>query len=487
METIHETSTDHLIKILFVDDEENVLRSLRRLFATDNVFDVKLANSGKEALEIIKNEPNIGIIVSDQKMPGMSGVDFLEQAKNIIPDAPRMLITGYPDINVMEDAMNRGGACMFIKKPWEDEKLTQVIREAAQQFILKKENRRLQDIVLQQNDELQNWNSKLEQNVEEQTREITRLLENEKLLSARATAAAKAEKEKVTELEQSYEELESIASELDKARSDLEEANREIKEASIQMVQNEKMSALGEMTAGVAHELNQPLNAVKLISQDILRDIAKDRFDKEYLADDLKEIVGEVDRMSTIIDHMRLFSRRTVDDGVAEADVNSAVEGVFKLLGKQLTNHNILVTKDMAPDLPPVSIDQIRLEQVLVNIINNARQALESFCKEEMKIEIRSCLEENKKGNMVAVYIKDNAGGVPEDIKVKIFEPFYTTKRPGKGTGLGLSISSKIVADANGKINLDVEEGIGSTFGVLLPVRESTDDDKSDENQDIAE
>lgn len=159
------------MEILFVDDEKNVLHSLRRLFM-DEDYEVIVANSGEEALEILRVNPNIGLIVSDQRMPGLTGVDFLEKAKEIVPDAIRILLTGYADINAVADAINRGGAYRYVTKPWKDEELIQVIGEAVQHYSLRKENKRLNEIVKKQNLELKNWNSQLEFFVQEQTLEI---------------------------------------------------------------------------------------------------------------------------------------------------------------------------------------------------------------------------------------------------------------------------------------------------------------------------
>ncbi|MGB9715472.1 MAG: HD domain-containing phosphohydrolase [Thermodesulfovibrionales bacterium] len=162
---------DRVIRILFVDDEENILRSLKRL-TIDEDFEVLTANSGEEALKILKENRDIGIIVSDQKMPGMSGVEFLERSRELIPDAIRIVLTGYADVTAAIDAINRGGAYRYISKPWKDEELLQVLRDTAQRYLLKEENKRLTQIINRQNEELRNWNSQLEIMVQEQTIDI---------------------------------------------------------------------------------------------------------------------------------------------------------------------------------------------------------------------------------------------------------------------------------------------------------------------------
>jgi len=249
---------------------------------------------------------------------------------------------------------------------------------------------------------------------------------------------------------------------------DLKKANKELKEATLQLIQAEKLSALGELTAGVAHELNQPLNGIKIISQSILRDIEKNRFEEESIGQDMTDIVNLVNRMAEIIDHMRIFTRRT--EGMSEEmiDVNTVIDGPFKLLGSQLKNHNIEVVMELAPDLPKVMGDPIRLEQVIMNLITNARGSVDSSGQKNKRIEIRTYQTDG--GQDVAVEVKDNGGGIPENLRGKIFQPFFTTKDPGKGTGLGLSLSNKIVEEHAGRIEVESKVGQGTTFRVILPI-----------------
>ena len=171
MEAVNDVKIETTMGILFVDDEKNVLQSLKRLFM-DHDYEISLANSGEEALVVLEDNPDIGLIVSDQRMPSLSGVDFLEKARAIRPDTVRILLTGYADINAVADAINRGGAYRYITKPWNDDDLVQVIQDGANRFNLVKENKRLQAVVEKQNDELKQWNTQLEYDVQTQTLEI---------------------------------------------------------------------------------------------------------------------------------------------------------------------------------------------------------------------------------------------------------------------------------------------------------------------------
>lgn len=171
-------------RILFVDDEENILRSLKRLFM-DEDCEVFTASSGTEALNILKKTDEMGVIISDQRMPGMTGVDFLEQSRKISPHSLRILLTGYADINAAVEAINRGGAFRYITKPWKDEELIQVIKGALHSYFLIKENKKLNAIVKKQNEELKKWSQELEIIVQEQTMELQKNYDDLKRFNTR--------------------------------------------------------------------------------------------------------------------------------------------------------------------------------------------------------------------------------------------------------------------------------------------------------------
>lgn len=148
------------LTVLLVDDEENILRSLQRLLM-DEDFEVVTASSGEAALERLSGLVNVGLIVSDQRMPGMNGAEFLGRSREMAPDAQRILLTGYSDINATIDAINRGGASRYISKPWDDDELLAAIRSALDLYRQGVEKRRLDEILGQQNQELEAWNDGL--------------------------------------------------------------------------------------------------------------------------------------------------------------------------------------------------------------------------------------------------------------------------------------------------------------------------------------
>jgi response regulator RpfG family c-di-GMP phosphodiesterase len=161
-----------VFSILLVDDEMAILKSLQRLFRRTG-YRVLLANSGREGLEILKGEKEtVALIISDQRMPEMIGAQFLEHAKAIAPDALRFLLTGYSELSSLVDSINKGEIHRYITKPWEEEDLLTLTRQAVEQYQLKKENLRLTALTQQQNQELSEFNKTLEQKVQERTREL---------------------------------------------------------------------------------------------------------------------------------------------------------------------------------------------------------------------------------------------------------------------------------------------------------------------------
>jgi len=166
-----ETFVRQTPKILFVDDEENVLHALKRLFV-DEDCEVFTASSGPEGLKIVEQNLALAAIISDQRMPGMSGWEFLEKARALVPDAVRIVLTGYADVEAAINAINKGGAYRYITKPWNNDELRLMVRDATDKFCLIAENRYLTALTVQQNEELSKWNTQLEEMVQAQTMDI---------------------------------------------------------------------------------------------------------------------------------------------------------------------------------------------------------------------------------------------------------------------------------------------------------------------------
>lgn len=246
----------------------------------------------------------------------------------------------------------------------------------------------------------------------------------------------------------------------------LDISEKEIKklEQKTQLIQASKMSTLGEMASGVAHELNQPLNVIRMGATFLSKMIKKSqKIEDKDLKTVTEEIVGQVDRASAIINHMRDFSRIGVKR--TEIDVNVPIRNIFGIFGQQFKVRNIEIELDLDDNLPHIMADSNKLEQVLLNLIVNARQAIEEKDEPGGKVTIKSFSDRGQ----VAISISDTGNGIPEDILDKIFEPFFTTKKVGVGTGLGLSISYGIVQDYGGTIDAKTDLGVGTTFLLKFP------------------
>jgi len=240
-----------------------------------------------------------------------------------------------------------------------------------------------------------------------------------------------------------------------------------------QLIQAGKMATLGEMSAGVAHELNQPLSVIKTGTNFFIDKIKKaEKIEENALKTIAQEMDIQVDRATKIINHLREFGRKT-DITKVEVQLNECIKGAFTMLGRQLEIRQIKVVLDLDEQLPPIMADMNQLEQVFINMIINARDAIEERVTrlggDEQILTIRTSLRD---GSVVAE-VSDTGIGIPDEVKSRIFEPFFTTKEVGKGTGLGLSISYGIVRDFNGTIEVESKFGKGTTFRLAFPVETS--------------
>ena len=245
----------------------------------------------------------------------------------------------------------------------------------------------------------------------------------------------------------------------------------EVVEKETQLIQAGKMTTLGVMAAGMAHEINQPLNVIQVCADFFLKMLKRGaRIDDEDLRTMANDIVANVERATGVIKHVRDFARQS-EPVRSKVSINDPIRDVFKVLGHQLKVHDIDVELDLAPDLPDILAEHNRLEQVFINLVSNAIDAMDqkntgNGSENTLKrLSIKSFLKDGQ----VAVYVADTGTGMSEDVKNKIFEPFFTTKKVGKGTGLGVSISYGIVKDYGGSIDIESEIGQGTTFKLMFP------------------
>ena len=254
-------------------------------------------------------------------------------------------------------------------------------------------------------------------------------------------------------------------------------------ETEQQLIQAGKMATLGEMATGIAHELNQPLSVIKTGTSFFIKKInTNEPIPKDILFNVLHKIDMNVDRAAKIINHMRQFARTSYSE-FEKVQINDVLQNAFEIFSQQLKLKGIVVYWIIEKDLPKIKADPGRLEQVFINILLNARDAIEERWGQHgtEKANKAITLKTRWEHNDIICEICDTGKGVPQAIADKIFEPFFTTKEVGKGTGLGLSISYGIIKDFNGSIQVAPNKPEGACFILKFPLPE-----KADEKRDIA-
>jgi two-component system NtrC family sensor kinase len=235
----------------------------------------------------------------------------------------------------------------------------------------------------------------------------------------------------------------------------------EIYKAQEQLINTEKLASLGRMAAGVAHEINSPLTGIVTFAHLMLK-----RTPPENTQDieDLNVIIDQAERCSKIIKGLLGFSRKTASEKI-RVDVNVLIENILAMVRNQAKFYNIAFDIQLDKTLPEISIDATQLQQVFVNLLLNAADAME----EKGKIKIASKTIEDAGSKLVELEFTDSGPGIPEENVSKIFEPFFTTKPVGKGTGLGLAVSYGIIKKHEGQIFVKSEPGKGASFFIRLP------------------
>jgi signal transduction histidine kinase len=282
---------------------------------------------------------------------------------------------------------------------------------------------------------------------------------------------------------------------LRRQNEELERAMQELKLTQSQLVQSEKMSSIGQLTAGIAHEINNPINfvyagvgALKNTINDLFEILdAFDRLSPEYSAEEYVSVLKEIEKLkkelmyrelredlisivsdikeganrtAEIVKGLRNFSRNDEEQS-KRANLSEIIDSTIVLVKSQLKNR-IQIMLDYDKTLEPINCFPGKLGQVFMNLIVNAIQAIDG----DGKIFITTCSE----GDFAVVRVRDTGSGMPEEVKKRIFEPFFTTKDVGAGTGLGLSITYAIVVDKHkGSIEVQSEKGVGTEFIIKLP------------------
>jgi signal transduction histidine kinase len=413
----------HLIEetdkhILIVDDEEPI----RKLFAgcLSERYTCVTAADAQEALLRLASE-DFALVISDVQMPGLNGVELLRRITEQFPNVAVIIVSGIDRTQRVLDAV-RLGAYDYLIKPCDLEVL-----------------------------ELS----------------VERALERRKLLR----------------------DGKRYKSDLEKQNTDLARSKAELQRLQSQLVHSEKMASLGQLAAGVAHELNNPAGFI-YGNMEMLRTCAaglerllsfydaaplpasliaqvktiKEEIDYQHSLTDLKSIINDchsgAERIRDVVQNLRLFSR--LDEAeFKKVDLHVGLESTIRLLSKYYSSGRITLERDYA-ELPPVDCYAGQLNQVWMNLLTNAAQAISS--EGRVRVETR---EEN---GMAVVTISDTGEGIAAEHVKKIFDPFFTTKPVGEGTGLGLSITYGIIERHGGTISVESRMGEGTTFTIIIPI-----------------
>lgn len=241
-----------------------------------------------------------------------------------------------------------------------------------------------------------------------------------------------------------------------------EQREQDLRDKQAQLVQAAKLASIGELATGVAHEINNPLNNISLCADNLIDAVHAGIANDELLLSELQLITAQVQKAALIVDHLRRFGRAAPQQRTA-IRVHQVVGSALSLMREQLRLRNIEVETRWAPEDPEIQGNALQIEQVLLNLLTNARDAVTLTAAKMITLE--TAVDKD----WVFIRVRDTGIGMSEDIKKRIFDPFFTTKEVGKGTGLGLSLSYGIIHDHQGTLTVDSRPGQGTTFVVQLP------------------
>ena len=235
----------------------------------------------------------------------------------------------------------------------------------------------------------------------------------------------------------------------------------------------EKLGILATVTAGIGHEINQPLNALKATVDGMLYWHTRGKEPQlGKLMENLQKVSGQADRISQIITRIRSFAHNKETEQMSPCQLNHAVEAAISIVGAQLAVHGIRTQLELDGTLPLILGDGILLEEVIINLLINALHALKNSPREAKTIELSTSFDQEG----VCLRIADNGPGISDEVRDKIFEPFFTTKPKEEGTGLGLSIVKSIVTRSRGTIRFDESNLKGAAFLIHFPAHFPTED-----------
>jgi signal transduction histidine kinase len=259
--------------------------------------------------------------------------------------------------------------------------------------------------------------------------------------------------------------------ELDLSNKELRDKLEELNVKQQLLIQKSRLESLGELSAGLAHEINQPLSIISLAMENINYKQAQKATTSEYLEKKFNTITQNINKIRELIDHFRIFSRDQGTIMFEHVDVNQVILNALSMIGSQLSYRNINIKTDLAENIGCTLGNPSRLEQVILNLLSNSRDAVEEMDEKRgseghlKEIRIRTWDDKGR----IFITVWDNGTGISSDNISRIFNPFFTTKSVGSGTGLGLPIVYGIIREMKGEITAHSEEGVFTEIRINLP------------------
>lgn len=463
--------------LLVVDDEAEITVALTDLF--EDRYRVLATTSPREALDWLRDDPSIAVILSDQRMPDMPGNVFLAEARKV-SDAESILLTGYADLSAVASAVNQGAISGYVHKPWEPEALVAMVDSAAERIALRGalgfERSVYRALVEGSADAVSVIDAtlaRLRGNAAQERLSAERPDDDAADRAALAGARSDSEREwtdaagdhrwtRTQRIPFTGEQGERYL-----LRIESDETERRLAERKL--YQGEKLQALGTLAGGIAHDFN---NLLAIVVGNL--DLAKRSLDKpDRLATLLDRALDAASRGTAVSRRLLSFSRQR-DIAVESFDAGDAIAGLADLLD-QAMDGRAKIALELEDGLWPVRADPGQFELALVNLCINARDAMPDGGT--VRIRARNVANDpahgDFRGDHVCISVIDQGSGMTPELQARVFEPFFTTKPHGVGTGLGLPIVRSMAQAAGGDVRIESEPGQGSTISLWLPRSEA--------------
>ncbi len=271
-----------------------------------------------------------------------------------------------------------------------------------------------------------------------------------------------------SKLLRAHEEIKKINRNLKK---EIHDALKEEKKQHQYMMQKSKIESLGELAAGIAHEINQPLGVMSLSTQNLQMKLTSNNATPEYINEKLKSIESNIHRIKNIVDHVRTFSHEATSFSLEKVVVNKGISNALLLIGTQYKNHNIDIKLELQENIGFTVGSKQKFEQVMLNLLSNAKYAVDERAINYSETEYKKVITINTKATKkrITVFVEDNGVGIKSENVTKVLDPFYTSKPEGIGTGLGLSIVYGIIKEMRGEIIIDSKWGKYTKVKISFP------------------